>query len=58
MSAFDRNSLNELFDYTTFTWAAYGNAVRALPSGALTRPIEGSGWGDLRSALPSRDRVG
>jgi uncharacterized damage-inducible protein DinB len=49
--AFDRATLVELFDYTTFTWSAYGNAVRALPPGALQRPIEGSGWPDLRTPL-------
>ena len=47
----DRASLRELFDYTTFTWASYANAVRALPPGALTRPIDGSGWGELRTPL-------
>jgi len=47
----DRQTLVELFDYTTFTWASYGNAVRTLPPEALTRQIDDSGWGDLRTAL-------
>lgn len=50
-AAFDRATLIELFDYTTFTWSAYGNAVRALPPDALTQRLEGSGWGDVRHAL-------
>jgi uncharacterized damage-inducible protein DinB len=48
---FDRDALRELLDYTDFTWAAYGNAVRTLPAGALTRPVAGSGWPSLHLAL-------
>jgi uncharacterized damage-inducible protein DinB len=47
----DRQTLDELFDYTTFTWASYANAVRTLPPHALTRPLDGSGWRDLREPL-------
>lgn len=47
----DRQTLAELFDYTTFTWTSYANAIRALPPDALTRPLDGSGWTDLRHAL-------
>jgi uncharacterized damage-inducible protein DinB len=47
----DRDALRELFDYTTFTWASYGNSVRALPAGAFTEAVGGSGWPALRDAL-------
>jgi uncharacterized damage-inducible protein DinB len=47
----DRDTLRELFDYTTFTWASYGRTVRALPEGALLQPVERSGWPALRNAL-------
>jgi uncharacterized damage-inducible protein DinB len=48
---FDRPALNELIDYTDFTWRTYRNAVRALPADALARPIPGSGWPALRNVL-------
>jgi uncharacterized damage-inducible protein DinB len=47
----NREALRELCDYTDFTWAAYANAVRALPPGAFTQPVEGSGWPSLHLAL-------
>lgn len=47
----NREALRELFDYTTFTWASYGVAMRTLPSDAFVRPIEGSGWASLRQPL-------
>lgn len=47
----DRAALNELFDFSTFTWRTYGNAARTLPPGALARPVPGSGWPALRNAL-------
>jgi uncharacterized damage-inducible protein DinB len=47
----DRDTLRELFDYTTFTWASYGRSVRSLAPGDLTRPVDGSGWPALRNAL-------
>jgi uncharacterized damage-inducible protein DinB len=47
----DRDALRELFDYTTFTWASYGNSVRALAPGDFTRPVEGSEWPALSVAL-------
>jgi uncharacterized damage-inducible protein DinB len=47
----DRNGLRDLFEYTTFTWAAYGKALRSLPSDALMRPVPGSGWPALRDVL-------
>jgi uncharacterized damage-inducible protein DinB len=46
-----RESLQDLIDYTTFTWAAYGRAVRALPADAFTSTVPGSGWPSLRHAL-------
>ena len=48
---FDRVALDELFDYTEYTWAVFGNAVRALPPGDFTRAVPGSGWPSLRDAL-------
>ena len=47
----DRAALEELYDYTSFTWQTYGNVVRGLPAGALTQPVEGSGWPALRDVL-------
>ena len=48
---FDRASLSGLYDYTTFTWEAYGRTVRGLPSSALAQPVPGSGWPALRNVL-------
>jgi uncharacterized damage-inducible protein DinB len=47
----DRPSLIDLYDYTTFTWAAYGRAVATLPQEKLAEPIPGSGWQSLRHLL-------
>jgi uncharacterized damage-inducible protein DinB len=47
----NREALRELFDYTTFTWAALGESVRSLPAEAFAQPVEGSGWPSLRNAL-------
>jgi uncharacterized damage-inducible protein DinB len=47
----DKNALQELFDYTTFTWASYGKSVRRLAPADFMRPIEGSGWPALSNAL-------
>jgi uncharacterized damage-inducible protein DinB len=47
----DRDTLRELFDYTTFTWASYGKSARSLPDEAFTQSVEGSGWPSLRDAL-------
>ena len=47
----NRNDLNELFDYTTFTWQTYARAMRSVSPEDLTRPIEGSGWSALRQPL-------
>jgi uncharacterized damage-inducible protein DinB len=48
---YDRRALSDLFEYTTFTWEAYGRAVARLPEGALTREAPGSGWPALRDVL-------
>ena len=48
---FTRETLQELFDFTTFTWETYGKTVRRLPSDALTRPVPGSDWPALRNVL-------
>jgi uncharacterized damage-inducible protein DinB len=47
----DRETLRELFDYTTFTWASYGNSVRGLAPADFARPVEGSEWPTLSFAL-------
>ena len=47
----DRKALEELFDYTTYTWAVFGNSVRALPPQDFTRAVPGSGWPSMRDAL-------
>lgn len=47
----NRDALRELFDYTTFTWATYGNIVRSLPNHAFAQGVEGSGWPSLRDVL-------
>jgi uncharacterized damage-inducible protein DinB len=46
----DRKALEELFDYTEYTWAVFGNSVRALPPGDFTRAAPGSGWPSMRDA--------
>jgi uncharacterized damage-inducible protein DinB len=48
---FDRNALNDLFDYTTFTWEAYRRSAATLPRDALSRAVEGSEWPALRNVL-------
>jgi uncharacterized damage-inducible protein DinB len=48
---FDREALNELFDYTSFTWEAYGRSITALPPDALSRAVSGSEWPALRNVL-------
>ena len=50
-SAFNREALRELFDYTSLTWAAYGKALRGMPPEDFTRPVDGSGWPALHAAL-------
>jgi uncharacterized damage-inducible protein DinB len=47
----DRDGLRELFDYTTYCWAVFGNSARGLPEGSFTQPVAGSGWPALRNAL-------
>jgi uncharacterized damage-inducible protein DinB len=46
----DRDALNELFDYTAFTWESYGRALKTLPPDALARPLD-TGWPTLRDVL-------
>src|SRR5581483_10642765 len=48
---FTRDTLNALFDYTDFTWEAYGRTLRSLPVEAVAVPVEGSGWPALRNVL-------
>jgi uncharacterized damage-inducible protein DinB len=48
---FSRETLRELFDFTTFTWETYGNSLRRLPSDAIARPVPGSDWPALRNVL-------
>jgi uncharacterized damage-inducible protein DinB len=66
-TGFDRAALNELFDYTTFTWETYGRSLAALAPDAFTQPIPDSGWQTLAGLLFHialgwddwlRDRVG
>jgi uncharacterized damage-inducible protein DinB len=47
----NRDALRELFDYTDYTWAVFGNSVRALPAEKFTEAAPGSGWPALRNAL-------
>jgi uncharacterized damage-inducible protein DinB len=47
----NREALEDLYDYTDFTWASYERVVRTLPEGVLTRPVDGSGWPSLFDAL-------
>jgi uncharacterized damage-inducible protein DinB len=48
---FDRAALRELFDYTTFTWSAYADAMRGVSQEDFARAVDGSGWPSLRQAL-------
>ncbi|MEX2159647.1 MAG: DinB family protein [Dehalococcoidia bacterium] len=48
---YNRAALEDLFDYTTFTWESYGRSLKQLPPDALTRPIAGSGWSSLWEVL-------
>ena len=63
----DRDSIRELFDFTTFTWAAYRRAVSTLPPDAWARELPGNDWRSLRRVMFHlalgwdgwlRDRVG
>lgn len=47
----NREALNELFDYTTFTWEVYHRAIVKLPPGEFTRPLENSGWKSILEPL-------
>ena len=47
----NREALEELYDYTDFTWAVYGKMLERLAPGRLTAPVEGSGWPSLAAAL-------
>jgi uncharacterized damage-inducible protein DinB len=47
----NREALNELFDYTTFTWESYGKALERLPADAFSRSLPGSGWESMRRLL-------
>jgi uncharacterized damage-inducible protein DinB len=47
----DRAALDELYDYTDFTWKSYENTVRQLPADAFTRQLDGAGWLSLRDVL-------
>jgi uncharacterized damage-inducible protein DinB len=48
---FTREALNDLVDYTDFTWETYGKLLRRLPDGALARPLADAGWPALRNVL-------
>ena len=47
----DRAGLRDLFDYTSFTWSTYGNAIAHLPPGTFMRSFGEPGWRSLRDAL-------
>jgi uncharacterized damage-inducible protein DinB len=47
----NRDALNELFDFTNFTWETYARALKKLPPETLTRKIDGSGWGSVKKPL-------
>ena len=47
----DRESLCELFDYTSSTWATYGNTLEPLPPDTFVRPLDEPGWPSIRDAL-------
>ncbi|MEX2246268.1 MAG: DinB family protein [Dehalococcoidia bacterium] len=47
----NREALNELYDYTTFTWETYARAVKPLAPEELRRPLENSGWSSLLEPL-------
>jgi hypothetical protein len=40
----NRESLNEFFEYTTFTWESYGKALERLPADALSRRSSTLDW--------------
>jgi uncharacterized damage-inducible protein DinB len=46
----NRHALIELYDYTTFTWAAYGHAASTLEASEFKRPLT-PGWPSLRDVL-------
>jgi len=48
---FSRETLQELFDFTTFTWKTYGNSVRRMAPDAIASPAPGSDWPALRNVL-------
>jgi uncharacterized damage-inducible protein DinB len=47
----NRDVLNDLYDYTSFTWQTYARAMRSVSQEDLNRGIEGSGWSALRQPL-------
>lgn len=47
----NRDALNELFDFTTFTWETYARMMRGLTDADLVRPLENAGWTTLREPL-------
>lgn len=47
----NREALRELYDYTTFTWDAYGTAMADLPPEVWTDEIRGAQWTSLREPL-------
>lgn len=48
---FDRAAIEELFDYTAFTWDGVIVAIRECGVECFTKPAPGSGWPSLRDAL-------
>jgi uncharacterized damage-inducible protein DinB len=48
---FDRKTLEELYDYTDFSWAMIARTCSALPEGTLAKAAPGAGWPALRDAF-------
>lgn len=47
----DRVAVESLYAFTDYSWRKYGETIRPLGDGALTRPAPGSGWPALADAL-------
>jgi uncharacterized damage-inducible protein DinB len=47
----NREALNELCDFTDFTWAMYERAAKKLPPDGLTTTLDGVEWTTVRQPL-------
>jgi uncharacterized damage-inducible protein DinB len=44
----NRDALDDLYEYTDWTWKVFAKKIQSLPADTLTKPAPGSGWPALR----------